>query len=422
VNASHFAGPAVLLAAGQHAYRFFALEQMAAAHPLILIDQAPVPWADDVVFDQVVVDLEDRQAVIAAVDALVAKYGRIAGVVTYAEDQIEQAAALALGYGLPGPALNAVASCRDKARMRRVLAERRVPSARFGLAATAQEAADHASRIGYPVVVKPRSLAGSVAVRRCDTPQELAAAYEAAAGARLLPLSGAGGVLVEEYLDGPEVSVECAVTWDGTVHVVAVTRKHLGPEPQFEEVGHSVDGRDPLLADPELCGVVTAAANAIGFTSGVLHAELRLAPAGWSVIELNGRQGGDLIGHLIRLATGINLPRVAVQLATGVAPDLSATHRTSAAVAFHYPGVSGAIEDLHGPSGAHPVWLERQIWLRQAGDRVTTPADGGTLADRLGYTVVTGPDPLTCRERLDIAASGITARIRRPVHTPACVQ
>lgn len=81
---------------------------------------------------------------------------------------------------------------------------------------------------------------------RVDTPEELPDAYAFAAQAARLGAEGTE-VLVEEYLDGPEVGVEC-VTYQGTTTVVAVTRKTVGLPPYFEEIAHAVDAADPLLA------------------------------------------------------------------------------------------------------------------------------------------------------------------------------
>jgi hypothetical protein len=205
------------------------------------------------------------------------------------------------------------------------------------------------------------------------------------------------------------------------VHVLAITRKVLGAEPWFEETGHCVDGADPLLADPRVRQVAAEAVRAIGYTTGVLHIELRMTSGGPAVIEINGRQAGDLIPHLVKLATGISLPRIAVQLATGGAPDLTATRCAAAAVAFDYPHTSGIVQDVLVPGGPQYPWLERHIRLHSPGDRVRTPADGGTLTDRLAYTVVTGPDAETCGKRLSAAAGPSSTQIQGTVHTSACV-
>lgn len=74
------------------------------------------------------------------------------------------------------------------------------------------------------------------------------------------------GALVEEYLRGPEISVETVVLGPGQVRIVAVTHKSVGCEPQFQEIGLSIDAADPLLTDPVLAAVVAAAVHALGLS------------------------------------------------------------------------------------------------------------------------------------------------------------
>ena len=49
-------------------------------------------------------------------------------------------------------------------------------------------------------------------------------------------------VLVEEYVEGPEFSVEVFLD-DGIPRYASVTEKHKGPLPYFVELGHVVPSR-----------------------------------------------------------------------------------------------------------------------------------------------------------------------------------
>ncbi|MFJ2716840.1 hypothetical protein [Streptomyces sp. NPDC087437] len=82
--------------------------------------------------------------------------------------------------------------------------------------------------------------------------------------------TGAGLEIVD--LAGPEISVEC-VTVHGITTPVAVTRKILGDEPRFDDIGHTVSADDPLLP---IVGPVAEAA--LGVNTGVSHVEMRLTP------------------------------------------------------------------------------------------------------------------------------------------------
>lgn len=408
----------VVVGAGLREYRSYALASMAARAPLVLLDPDPPAWTRAHTAAQLRVSIGDPVHLAAAIAEVADRY-EVAGVATYAEDAVYAAAHVAEALHLPGPTPRAVAICRDKHATRRALEEAGVGSALSVPVRTRQQAAAAAERIGYPVVVKPRRLAGSVAVRLCETSQQVGDAFHAAAGAHLMGMDAGGGVLVEEYLDGPEISAECAITPDGTCHLVAITRKRLGPHPSFEEIGHLVDAQDPLLADEALAETVFAAAAACGYRAGVIHIELRLLKNRHAVVEINARPGGDLIGHLVHLALGVDLAGVSADLALGREPDLVPTTRGAAGIRFLYPDRAGVLEHH---VGLHPAadWLERFTWTCRAGDHVAPPPQG-TLTDRLGHMVVTGPDFATCENRLNAVAEDTRIRIRPRTTPHACI-
>ncbi|MFI6528158.1 ATP-grasp domain-containing protein [Streptomyces uncialis] len=419
---SHYNQPVLLvLGAGDRAYRSFLLQEFAARHRLVLLDSQPPAWTRPYVTDSVTVDLHDHQAVHRAVTEIALRHP-ISGVTTYLEHHVELVAHLAKELGLPGADPDAVEACRDKARTRQLLAEHGVPSARSVLVNSAEEATAAADAIGYPVVIKPRGLGGSAGVHRADYREHVAAHYDSASAATLIGLeaSAAAGVLVEEYLHGPEISVECAVRGRGDIHIAAITRKRLGAEPAFLETGHLVDATDPLLEDPVLHQVVTSAIKAVGITTGILHVEVRLTRQGPRIIEINARLGGDLIPRLVHLATGISLPRAQAAMATGDTPDLNGSAAQSAAVEFRYPTVTGPVQTAHARAFSAD-WLERLVWTRQPGD-IVTAGPHSTINDRLAHAVVCAPTPDACQARLDQVLQSLTVHIAEPVRTTACVR
>ncbi|ATM24566.1 carboxylase (plasmid) [Streptomyces alboflavus] len=409
----------VVLGAGSRTWRGYALQHIAAQHPVALLDAQPPAWAKEHAALTRTVDLTDTQAARDAVEALAADRG-VAGVLTYLEDHVVLAARLADHLALPGNTPAAVEACRDKYLSRSLLDAADVPSARSYLVGDAETAAEYALLLGGPVVLKPRSLAGSAGVRRADTPDQVRAAFQTARDAGLFGLerTATTGVLIEEYLEGPEISVECVVLGHGTVHIAAVTRKYLGEEPAFVETGHLVDASDPLLTDPQIRDVTLSALTALGISSGVLHVEVRLTPQGPRIIEVNARLAGDLIPHLVHLATGLNLPHIAADLAVGADPELLPSQSQSAAVRFLLPAVTGHITAVH--SGVFAPWLDRFQWTAAPGTHVTAPP-GATLLDRTALAVVTGPDPQTCHRRLQLVQDRSGIHIQPDSTTSACV-
>ncbi|MET9567449.1 ATP-grasp domain-containing protein [Streptomyces tauricus] len=402
------ARPRVLVVSpGDETYRGYCLERVATAYDIVLLTGTEPSWEKAHIVDHAVVDLHNTDALLAASQALANRHD-LAGVLTWDEWLLLPTARLARSLDLPTNSVKAARACRDKATARTLFARYQVPSAASTSVSTLEEAQAAASWIGYPVVFKPAAHAGAVGVLRVDTPTQLAAAYRAA-HQTARPTAENNAVLVEEFLDGPEISVEC-VTYRSVTTVVAVNRKTISEPPHFEQLAHCVDATDPLLHT--VAPTARAAIEALGITDGVSHVEMRLVDDQPRLVEVNGRLAGDMIGHLVRLATGIDLPRAAADLACGRAPNLTPTRFQTAAIRLLYPMASGTLIRLRHTGPRRP-WLDRVHFQRRPGDRLLLPRDGGNLfTARAGFFIVTGRSTAEVTQRLDTVAEEITLTIQ----------
>ncbi|MER7484371.1 ATP-grasp domain-containing protein [Streptomyces sp. NPDC126497] len=358
-------------------------------------------------------DTNDTEALPSEVERLHAALG-FDGVITSCDYYLPVVARTAARLGLPGPAPEAVeAACRKDAT-RRVLAGAGVPGPRFAVHEEWDGLARAARGIGYPLVVKPVDLCAGMYVRRVDDEEQLAAAVKALAG---FPVNARGqrrvpAVLLEELLDGPEVSVE-TVSHAGAVHVVGVTDKSVGGAPAFIETGHMFPAALPA-ADAEAAGrTALAALEALGLTDGVVaHTEIKLTPAGPRVVEVNPRPAGNRITELVRHVTGLDLAAAFVDVCLGRAPDLRRTETglRSAAVGFLVPGTTGTLEALDGGRvRTAPDVLE--VDLAEPGRRVRTAVSNN---EYLGHVMAGDPVGTGARARveslLDEVRSGLVIR------------
>lgn len=399
--------PIVLVVApGDQAYRGYALHQVAAAYDVVAITPGPLTWEQPLVVDHEIADPHDEQALLAAGRALAARHP-LAGVFTWTEWHLEATARLAQALNLAGDTPQTMRNCRDKATSRTLFARHHVPSAASMRAASLLEAALAAEEIGYPVVLKPAGGAASIGVIRVNRAEELPDGYTFAATAAAASGGSSPEVLVEEYLDGPEISVEC-VTRQGQTTAVAVTRKSLGEQPYFEEIAHTVDAADPLLE--RVAPVAAAAIKALGITEGIQHVEMRLVAGRPRLIEVNGRIGGDMIGHLVSLATGVNLARAAADIACGKTPDLTPTRRRAAAIRLLYPERSGTLTARHLDEtfAASAPWLEHVRFHREIGDPLVLPPEGDMFTARVGFLITTAPTAAVAQDRVRTADEHLT--------------
>ncbi|MFD7663562.1 acetyl-CoA carboxylase biotin carboxylase subunit family protein [Streptomyces sp. NPDC059788] len=284
--------PPVLLVVGAGASSSWreGLRRLAALHPLVLLESGPAAWACPYVLDTVDADLRDGPAVAAAVDAVAARHF-VTGVMTYLEEHAPLAAHLAACRGLPGLGAPAAAACRDKAVMRSQLAARDVPQARSYPVPDAPTAVEYARLLGYPVVLKPRGPSQALRLRSARTATQVHDAFRAAQEASLPRADAVTGVLIEEWIAGPAVAVECVVRPDG-VRLVAVTRN--GP----------AAGGDATVPVPDVRATAVRALQALGVEYGIMRVEMRLTPHGPTVTEIAARPSADFLPVLARLATG----------------------------------------------------------------------------------------------------------------------
>jgi biotin carboxylase len=304
--------------------------------------------------------------------------------------------------------VEAARNCRDKRRTRQVLATAGVPQPESVAVASLDEATRQAARIGYPVVLKPRGLGASQGVVCVTSPGEVAEGYAAASEATQPGApSFTRHVLVEEYLDGPEISVDGAIV-DGQYHPLFLARKSLGPAPFFEETGHLVDSADPLLGSAELLQMLAAAHRALGVVRGITHTEVRLTSRGPRIVEVNGRLGGGFIPYLGMLATGVDPGRVAARIACGepTSPgDDIPTRHGAVGIRFLYPPEDCRVGKVSLPAPGAFEGLRECVATVGPGVLLRLPPRG--YLARYAYAICEGPTAQECAGRLNKATAAI---------------
>ncbi len=394
----------LLVGSGGQMWREYMLRSMAAKYRLHLFCPSTPTWEFPYIDDFAVVDTLD----VGAMTALARTTSRdFAGVLTYEETRVEAAAGLATALGLRTSPPEAVHACRDKFTGREALKRAGVPQAESVAVAGLEEARVAAARIGYPVVVKPRALSASCGVTFVAGPEELERAFHEAGRIWFDEVpTYERPILVEEFLDGPEISVE-AVCRDGQVTALFVAHKSLGYAPGFEETGHLVRADESLLHDATLLKVLQDAHSAVGLTDTVTHTELRLTVTGPRVVEINARVGGDRIPYLGGLATGVDIGLVAADLAAGAVPDLHATRSEVAGIRFLYPDEDLTCESVEVDTGRLPAGTHEVKILAEPGKELRLPPQD-PVRSRYAFVIAVGGTEKSCTAALDEAAAAVT--------------
>lgn len=258
--------------------------------------------------------------------AVVEKYG-IDAIVTAATDKpLVMMARIAEKYGFPFYSVETAQWSTDKFQMKQRFMEGDVPCARGRLIAKEEEADD----LYYPLIVKPRDNSGSRGVKLCRTKEELAASMSEAFGVSKLDT-----VLVEEYIEGPEYSIE-GLHYDGKSEVIQFTEKKTTEFPYNVELGHKQPANLTDKQKDSIREIVAKIGKTMNFVNCPSHTELKINDRGIFVIETSPRLGGDYItSTLTPLSTGINLEDQLLHIALGEPVDTK-TGRVEKASGVHF--------------------------------------------------------------------------------------
>ncbi len=364
--------------------------EVATPHPVDALDGAAV--ADLAASDQVAADL-----VIVGPEAPL-----VAGVADALRER---------GIPVFGPSAEAATLEGSKAFAKEVMAAAGVPTARSYVCTTPEQADTALDAFGPPYVVKDDGLAAGKGVVVTDDVEE-ARAHARACG---------GAVVIEEFLDGPEVSL-FAVT-DGETVVP------LQPAQDFKRAYDADEGpntggmgaysplpwADPKLVDEIMTTVLEPTVRELHRRgtpfSGLLYAGLALTSRGVRVIEFNARFGDpETQAVLARLRTPLG--GLLYAAATGTLADLPALRWSDGAavtvvVAAHgYPAkprtgdVVEGLEEVADQDGPHAYVLHAGT---SAGEDGTVRSAGG----RVLSVTATGADLHEARDRAYAAVGRI---------------
>jgi argininosuccinate lyase len=326
----------------------------------------------------------------------------VAGIFSSSEYYIETAAALARMLGLPGSDPESLRQCRNKWTQRQVLRRSGLNTPGFRLAISIADALAALQEIPCPVILKPTLGSGSVGVKLCRTPEEVAQH----AGILLQRTVNERGLLLapefllEEYVAGEEFSVESL-----SGKIIGITRKHVSPAPYFVETGHDFPAKLPRVVQDEIGRTVDTALKAMNLTWGPVHIELRLASAGPTIIEINPRLAGGFIPEIVRLAFGVDIIRETLKLVVGEAAGIKAVRQEYASIRFFLPPARGVIREFAGIAEARQVEGISDVQAyRKIGDAVRIEND---FRDRIGHVIARSTAQASAAQAAETAHSRI---------------
>lgn len=334
----------------------------------------------------------------------VAKKCHIDGVVTVATDMpVRTAAVLSESLGIPGLSKEVAVKATDKIEMIKSFRENEVPSPQFWVVDSKEEFEHLKEKFSYPVIFKPQESSGSRGVILVKKPEDSENAYEYTKN-----FSKTGKILIEEYLEGPEVSVE-VICENGMVHILTITDKLTTGAPYFVEMGHCQPTTFSEEIKKDIEKVATQAIHAIGIQNGPVHVEMKVTDKGPKMIELGARMGGDFITtHLVPLSTGIDMMKLVIQNACGEKIEIPKDQNLGSAIRF-FSGEKGRLEEISGIDEANSLnGVKYVLQFKEQGDCIM---DVHNSLDRVGCVIAQGKSNKEAIEICEKALRGIKVTV-----------
>lgn len=345
----------------------------------IVVDMNPEAIGFDVEgVQKEVISTIDAPAIVEA-----AKKHQIDGIMTLATDMpMRSVAAVAKEMNLVGIDEDTALKATNKAEMRRALQDGKVPIPKYFKITNKEEYFKAVKQFKVPFIVKPADSSGSRGIFEVIDITDKKLIEEAYDYCR--PFSRVGDIVAEEYMSGPEVSVE-TISIDGVCHVIQITDKLTTGAPHYVEMGHSQPTRHSIDVADKIAEVARMANKAIGIKNGPSHTEIIVTNEGPKVVELGARLGGDNITtHLVPLSTGVNMVECCIKIALGEQPDIEPKWRKGSAIRY-FQQHAGVVKSIDGIAEAEKFDGVKQISIvHGVGETITEIDSSGA---RMGFVI-----------------------------------
>ena len=375
------------------------------------------PWRDGAVAVRFHEEEPSLDAVVKA-----AAVRRIDGVIAVGDRPVVLAARIARELCVAGNPVTAAAASVNKLQCRRRLANAGL-SVPWFFDAPVRATLSRDSRVRYPCVIKPLGLSGSRGVMRANSPAELddatarLRALLSRVDVRAIRMGLDDVVLVEGFVEGREFAIEGVLT-DGVLQSFAIFDK---PDPLdgpfFEETIYVTPSDLDEDVRHAVLDQVQSAVDAIGLTSGSVHAECRVGPAGIFVLEVAARPIGGLCSKVLRFTSGravdVSLEEVLLRHAAG--EDVSRFEREAVASGVMMIPIprKGLLKRVLGIEDAAAVEGVEDVRITAKPDQLLEPLpEAGSY---LGFIFARGGSPKTVVASLKTAHGRLRFDIAAPI-------
>ena len=316
------------------------------------------------------VDLKDRIGLADAAKDYQNTIG-LDGVFTCGTDFSSTVAWIAGELNLPGIPYQTALDCTDKYRMRLKLQSGGILCPAFREVDSDTDLAQLLAEMSFPLVVKPVDNMGGRGVITAEDEISLEKSVQEA-----IRFSRTERAIVEEYMDGPEFSIDSLV-YQGKLTITGFADRHIFFPPCFIEMGHTLPTALENSQQKDILDIFSKAVKVLGIDNGAAKGDIKLTSRGIMIGEIAARlSGGYMSGWTYPYASGIPLVEKGMMIALGMDPGSleEVCRKTSSERAFI--SIPGVIENIRFIEEAHNVRGIKDIFLRvEEGDEITFPVN-----------------------------------------------
>jgi hypothetical protein len=289
---------------------------------------------------------------------------------------------------IPGTSVKTAFLCRDKPAMKKFLRQHGIATAASDGVSSPEEARSFAARVGYPIILKPRSGAGAAGTDRIGSDEELEAAIRAHG------IDRGQSVAAEEFVEGHEgffdtLTVDGEVVHEFISHyypgvLEAMRNRWITPyvittnridAPGYEEVRRM--GRKVI--------------RELGMGTSASHMEWFYGPKGLKFSEIGCRPPGVSVWDLYSASNDFDIYREWGMTIAHGRSDAKLSRRFSAALVALRPSRDGRVAGYEGLEAIHRRYGE---WILDSHlpppGQPTQPIEAGYMAN--GWIRLRHPD------------------------------
>lgn len=312
------------------------------------------------------VSFVDKEAVLE-----VCKMEKIDGITSFSlESALPTLIYVAQSMGLVSNSFECAKKLENKYSMRECFTANGIPNPEYKTVRCETEL--EAVNIPYPCIVKPVDSGGSQGVTKVNNFDELRNAFN-----RAMEYSRKGGVIIEQYIDGREFSVEY-ISCKGKHYHLQITDKTTSGEPYFVELAHHQPAQISVYMADKIKCMVEKALTALSIENSASHTEIKLNSKGeLYIIEVGARMGGDYItSDLVRLSTGYDMVKGCIELATGDFKIPRVENKYFSGIYF-YSKLTPFVADMIGNSKMYPDIVDVELESMQLSETKSNTDRGG---------------------------------------------